>query len=142
MFEKYSEDAPISFFYARSTVEGGTAIEPENLLLGIMRAAPGLVRGIGGDADGVSEVVFQLKQLLTRGEVVQPRELLPFSPRLKLVLEQAVKEAQNSGADLIGPAHMLLACVVVDPTTRAANVLIDAGLTVSRMREYVESKSA
>lgn len=142
MFERCTEEARLSLFYARLTVEktGGTAIEPEHLLLGILRAAPAVVRGIGLDAGAATGLVQQLKEVLKQGTRVENVALLPFSPRLKAVMEQAGKEAARFAEERITPEHLLLACLILGGTSPAAHVVIDAGVTISGLRQRLAGR--
>lgn len=137
MFERYTEEARLSLFHARLAVEkrGGTAIEPEHLLLGILRAAPTVVRGIGLDDGAVTGLVQQLKEVVEQGAPVENVALLPFSARLKAVLEQAGKETASFAEERITPEHLLLACLILGGTSPGAHAVIDAGVTISGLRQ-------
>jgi len=143
VFERYSEEARLSLFEARyqAVDGGGSAIDPEHLLLGMLRAAPEVFHRMGLDTEAVQLVRLQLSQLLKTGGSVQSGELLPFSERLKLVFKQADKEASNFGHDTIRPEHLLLACLVLAGTSPGTHLVIDAGITVSQVRERLANES-
>ncbi len=77
-------------------------------MMGILRAAPIVVRSIGADLEALRSIVNQLRQLLKHRGSVQSDNPLPFSESLKRVLKQADAEAANFAGDTIGPGHLLL----------------------------------
>jgi ATP-dependent Clp protease ATP-binding subunit ClpC len=143
MFDRYSEEARLSLYEARSMVarDGGPVIEPEHVLLGVLRVAPHVVHRIGLNAQTVTRLVQHLREELSQGLRTQTDfVLLPFSPRLKVALKQAINEAEAFGHDDVAPEHLLLACLVQGETNPAAHLVIDAGLSIARIRNHLADR--
>ena len=86
MFERYTERARRVLFFARAAVStfGGTAIETEHLLLGLIRARRGFTSGLLDRAQVDSEIFeMQLEERLTVGERVPTSVEIPFSEDIK-----------------------------------------------------------
>jgi tRNA (adenine37-N6)-methyltransferase len=133
MFERYSEDARRSLFFARYEASqlGGATIEPEHLLLG-------LVRG------GRLESLFPEDLERVRGTIeqqVQQRERLaasveiPFSPATKKILTFASTEADALNQPDIRSEHLLLG-ILREEDSIAARYLHSAGVRLKAVREF------
>lgn len=111
MFERYTESARSALFFARyeTTELGGEEIEPDHLLLGLLR---------GGSS--ISEWLFARANLTyddARREIEARRGVrarhdtsieIPFSSRTRRVLEYAAEEADRLAHTYIGTEHLLL----------------------------------
>ena len=122
MFDRYTEGARRTLFFARDEAFRlrGQAIEPEHLLLGLVRSGDETVGGL------LARVHVKLDDLrheieiaaldrsrdLTfwtrlRETVSTPHEI-PFSPPSKFALKRAAAEADRLQHRDIGPGHLLL----------------------------------
>ena len=103
MFERFTYLARQSLFCAlyRAEERNGDAISTEDLLGGLMMAAPNLLRLASQDAELLRPAVTR-DQLLARmrdelvagGNTLRMREI-PFSSSLKLTFERSVQEADD-----------------------------------------------
>lgn len=138
MFERYTDTARRSLFFARYEVTqfGGLAIEPEHLVLGVLRAAPQRVLRFAGGTASAGSLRAALEQAVATGEKVSASVELPFSPACKSVLEQTPIEADAAKNVWIGPEHIVLG-VLVRTDGHAARILLEAGLTAAAIREHL-----
>lgn len=64
---------------------------------------------------------------------------LPYSPRVKQIIAYANDEAQRSGAEKIGTEHLLLG-LLRDEEILASRIMLNLGLSLSRMRQLLKKK--
>ncbi len=139
MFERYTESARRALFFARYEVSqlGATAIEPEHLLLGIVREPVGPVAAIlssaGCSADTVRQEVE--RRSATREKIATSVEI-PFAAGTARVLKFAEEEANRLRHSYIAPEHLLTALLREDGSV-AASVLTSHGLTLNSVRGAV-----
>jgi ATP-dependent Clp protease ATP-binding subunit ClpA len=98
------------------------------------------------DADALKTVGIDLAAVLSRiTESLGPealRDAVPgrrrgrtgVTPRVKKVLQLALREAVHLGHNYIGTEHILLG-ILRDGSGRAAKILTDAGLTLAELRQ-------
>jgi ATP-dependent Clp protease ATP-binding subunit ClpC len=134
VFERYTENARRALFFARHETSrlGGTAIETEHLLLGLMR-----------DADAVVAKIFaplpleSIRRELEKGSLFREKTPtsveLPFSRETKRVLNFAAEEADRLLHHSIGPEHLLLA-LLREEKSPAAVILTTHGLRLDDVR--------
>jgi heme-degrading monooxygenase HmoA len=138
MFERYTDEARRSLFFARYEVTqlGGLTIEPEHLVLGVLRAAPqSILRFISGTANAVS-LRTALERAAAIGGKISTSVEIPFSPACKSALEQTPLEADAAKNVWIAPVHIVLG-VMVRTEGAAARILAEAGLTAAAIREHL-----
>ena len=83
-------------------------IGTEHILLGLLREAEGLAARVLESLDVTFERArAQVLRIVGSGDEVTSGQI-PFTPRTKVVLEQALREAQNLGHNYLGTEHMLL----------------------------------
>jgi len=137
MFERYTERARRTLFFARYEASqlGGLTIEPEHLLLGLLRDGKGLTSKIFARAHvSLSDVQREIEKRAT-GEKKSTQIEIPFSAPTKRVLKQAATEADDLGHHSIGTEHLLLALLAErDAGTTALPI---EGLTLDRARQDV-----
>ena len=112
MFEKFTERARRVVFFARFEVHErqGWAIEPEHLLLGLIREDPELFRLLVGETeDPAGAILIALNAYLVQSDRVRPVEDIPLSPFAKQVLRLAEETSRDMGHSYIGTEHLLLA---------------------------------
>lgn len=144
MFERYTEKARRVIFFARYEASqfGSPEIEPEHLLLGLMREN----RGIFKPAAGPSAPIFiEFRQLLeartSRGAVISTSVDLPLSEDAKRALYVAAEEAQALSHQHIGSEHLLLGILRVDGSF-AAQFLERQGMSAAALREELRKSGS
>lgn len=103
MFERYTEKARRSIFFARyyASQFGSPYIEPEHLLLGLMMHTAVL-------KESGKAVRAEIEQGLARGEKTPTSVDLPVSESVKGTMQRAAEEADRLGHPYIGVEHLLL----------------------------------
>jgi quinol monooxygenase YgiN len=139
MFERYTERARRVLFFARYEASqlGGSTIDSEHLLLGLLHEGAGvafrLLRGAALNLDAARGVV-------SRATAAQPRVAthveMPLSTRARLALERASDEANALKMAHIGAEHLLLG-LLHESGTLTASMLADAGLTLTGTRTSI-----
>jgi ATP-dependent Clp protease ATP-binding subunit ClpA len=131
MFERYTEDARRALFYARyeASLLGSITIEPEHLLLGLLR-----------HQNAASPFLAPLPDIgstLAQGKPVIPTSVeIPFSGPAKRALQLAAQEADRLQHAHIGAEHLLLG-LLADPTTVAGDLLTRNGLQLDSVRQQI-----
>lgn len=107
----------------------------EHLLLGLLRDTGGVsatvLGNLGVDAETVRATLLQVVRQGPRE--VQTGPDLPYTSRAKRTLELAMNEARDLHHNYVGTEHLLLG-LVAEGKGIAAQVLTDAGCTLSRAR--------
>jgi ATP-dependent Clp protease ATP-binding subunit ClpC len=118
MFERYTAEARKSIFWARyeASQKGSRHIEPEHLLLGVLRDRSSMV-----DAIGSARVIKEIKDKLDQqtpltGEKLSTSDDLPFSDLSKQILISAAQEADRLGHKRVTPLHLFLAILKAEET--------------------------
>ena len=136
MFERYTERAKRAIYFARHEASqlGGDSIQPEHLLLGLIRELPEPV---------ASRLRLSLDRVRTE---VQNRALLrdsvsssvgiPLSPESRRVLDRAREEADRLKHQSIGTEHLLLG-ILREPASAAAGILARHGVRAPAVREAI-----
>jgi ATP-dependent Clp protease ATP-binding subunit ClpA len=138
VFERDSEHARRALFFARYEVTqiGGTTIEPEHLVLGVLRDSPGAVLRFARSEWTVESLRAKLAAAAGGKETVPTSVEIPFSAAAKDALQQTPLEADAAGNQWIRPEHVVLA-VLVKSSGVAARVLEDAGVDADAIREHL-----
>ncbi|MGB9710382.1 MAG: ATP-dependent Clp protease ATP-binding subunit [Thermodesulfovibrio sp.] len=114
MFEKFTEKGRKIILYAREEAEKRNSefLDTEHLLLAILREEDSIpvaiLRKIGISPENVRYEIE--KRINTEGNLLTYGEI-PFSPRAKKVLENAVEEARLLGHPYIGSEHLFLGLI-------------------------------
>jgi len=139
MFDRFTLRADQVLFYARSEVSqlGGSTIEPEHILLGLLDEGKGLGSRIllraGVSLDDIrSEIVDRLRG----GEKLPESAGIPFSASCERALQYAAEEADRLRHSYIGTEHLLLGLLREDRSV-AAEVLRARGLRIEGVREAI-----
>jgi len=132
MFERYTQDALRALFFARSEASllGGTTIEPEHLLLGLIREG----RAIHLPPEQLDAARRAVEQQLARRERISTGVEMPFGLRTQRILNLAVEEADALHQSYIGSEHLLLGLLREDDPIAAAS-LRTAGVQLEEVRE-------
>jgi ATP-dependent Clp protease ATP-binding subunit ClpC len=144
MFERYTELARRTLFFARYEVTqlGGTSIEPEHVLLGLLRESGPLVGPILVDADVSYPRVLKQIDELTKGRPKIPTSVdIPLTEETERVFRYAAEEADGLAHRHIGTEHLLLG-LLRERGTLAERSLAENGLSVDLVRERIRDKGA
>jgi len=139
MFERYTEPARRALFYARYECShvGSISIEPEHLLLGVLREPGDLVDLIPMTI--VYEVRQQLLEEATRRPPNSTSIEIPFAAETKRALEAAGRAADALRHGHIGTEHLLLALA---ETADTARVLSAHGVIAGTLRKQIADRPA
>ena len=140
MFEKYSGKSRRIIFFARygASQLGGEAIEPEHLLLAIIREDPGLLESILLQGEASCSLMRTTIEATRRdGPNIAGSIDLPLSPRSKAVLNIAANEAEVSGDERVTPKHLVLG-LLLDEGSLAARLLREHGATAQSVQQALE----
>jgi ATP-dependent Clp protease ATP-binding subunit ClpA len=139
VFERYTESARRTLFFARYEASqlGQLTIEPEHLLLGILREAPQMIARFAARGH-VESIRAAIADALPAQEKVSTSVEIPFSRDCKAVLQHAAIEADQLDNHFIGPAHLLVA-IVVKTDGAATAALAGIGVNIDAIRDYLRS---
>jgi ATP-dependent Clp protease ATP-binding subunit ClpC len=139
MFEHYNEKARQSVFFARFEAAqlSSTHMEPQHLLLGILRADQAWGERLFGSQAGI-EAVRQRFPPDPAAPRISLAADLPLNNEAKRALAYAAEECEKLGHKQIGPEHLLIG-IACDEKTAAAQVLREAGFTAEKLRELAKT---
>jgi ATP-dependent Clp protease ATP-binding subunit ClpC len=138
MFDRFAEGARRVVVLANTEARAlkHQHIGTEHLLLGLIGERDGTaaaaLAGVGVTLDGARR---RIEEIVGTGDE-EPGEHMPFTPRLKEVLELSLREALRLGHRHIDTEHILLGLVREGRGT-AARVLADLGADPDRVRQQV-----
>jgi ATP-dependent Clp protease ATP-binding subunit ClpC len=138
MFERYTEQARRTLFFARYEASqlGSPSIDPEHLLLGLIRENKGPLSTIFARWN---ITYLDLRQELEfRNGLPDPLPAsveIPFSPKMKLVLQFAAEEADRLSHNYIGTEHLLLGILREESTARS--ILAARGVGLDEIRNTI-----
>jgi ATP-dependent Clp protease ATP-binding subunit ClpC len=144
MFERYTESARRTLFYARYEASqlGGDCVEPEHILLGMLRESGAIVGRLFVAAD-VSHRGF--RQVLDSLEVSRHRlpttVEMPFSDDTIRILQSATAEADRLGLGNVGVEHLLVGLLRTRGSL-AERYLSERGVSVDAVREQIRAERA
>jgi len=129
MFERYSERARRALFSARyeAAQRGSVSIEPEHLVLGVLRENPGILMRFVPTSESVDTIRARLEAASVPAERISTGAEIPFSPACKDALLHTPFEADDLKNEAIRPEHIILGVLVKTDRT-AARALRDAGI--------------
>jgi hypothetical protein len=132
MFERYSEAARRSIFFARGEAgrAGSAFIDAEHLLLGLLQADPDLLAG-NASPDDLEALCAELAPPV--GQALPDSQDLPISHELKRVLAYGAEEAEKLKQRTIGTRHLVLG-LLRESESRAARILQEWGLELEAFR--------
>ena len=140
MFERYTDRARRALFFARyeAGLAGSPAVEPEHLLLALIREGSGLSARIFERARiSPDDVRRAIESRTTRREgATSSGEDLPLSASTNQVLEYAAQESGRLLHSYVGTEHLLLG-VFREEQSLAASVLANRGLHIDRVRDDI-----
>ena len=139
MFERYTEKARRVIFFARyEASEFGTqAIEPEHILLGLLREDQALAfRFLKNGRASLEEIRKEIEGRTLLREKIQTSVEIPLAPETKRVLAYAHEESDRLQHRHIGTEHLLLG-LLREERSMAAEILYERGLRLSNVREQI-----
>src|SRR5581483_8780923 len=138
MFERYTEKARRSIFFARYEASrfGSAYIETEHLLLGILREDKALASLFFRSHAAIESIRKQIEAYTTIGEKVPTSVDLPLSRESVQVLTFGAMEAERLSDQHIGTPHLLLG-MLREEKCFAAQLLRERGLTLAWVREQI-----
>jgi ATP-dependent Clp protease ATP-binding subunit ClpC len=139
MFERYTEKARRVIFFARYEASqfGAPAIEPEHLLLGLMREDKTLTARFLARAQASLEAIRkEIEGRAPMREKISTSVELPLAPETKRVLAYAHEESDRLQHRHIGTEHLLLG-LLREERSMAAEILYERGLRLAAVREEV-----
>jgi hypothetical protein len=136
MFERYTERARRVIFFARYEASqfGSVAIEPEHLLLGVLREDRNSVSRFVGPRAPAEDIRNEIASRLAVKEKVSTSIDLPLAPACKRILSYSAEEVERLRHHHIGVEHLLLG-ILREEGTIAAQVLDARGLKLADARE-------
>jgi ATP-dependent Clp protease ATP-binding subunit ClpC len=140
VFERFTEPARRVLFFARyETSEAGhLSIQPEHLLIGLLRESHGPAGAILAEAGvRVADVRADLAERMPSPAIVPPSVEIPFVEETKRVLLSAATIADALGHRHVGTEHLLLA-LLQQESTPAAELLRRHGLHFGPVRDRIE----
>lgn len=134
MFERYTEKARRVIFFGRyeASQVGSKLIEPEHLLLGLLRERKNLL-GIA-DTDAVKKEIES--KMPVAGKPISTSVDLPLSSESKRVLTYAAEEAEDLSHKPIGTDHIVLG--LLRDSSPAKEVLENHGLGLAQLRAEMQ----
>ncbi|MEM8673416.1 MAG: ATP-dependent Clp protease ATP-binding subunit [Cyanobacteria bacterium P01_G01_bin.67] len=138
MFERFTEKSIQVILLAQEESRrlGHSLVGSEQILLGLIVEDTSLAANILKELGlTVSSVRGEVEKIVGRGAGFVGTEI-PFTPKAKQVLEQAIKEARQLSQDYIGPEHLLLG-LTQDSEGVAAKILQNLGIDLTRVRTQV-----
>src|SRR4051812_32095651 len=143
MFERYTEKARRVIFFARYEASqfGAPAIEPEHLLLGLMREDKTLTGRFFPRAQvNIEAIRKEIEGRTLLREKISTSVELPLAPETKRVLAFAHEESDRLQHRHIGTEHLLLG-LLREERSMAAEILYERGLRLNAVREEVSRQS-
>ena len=139
MFEKYTAKARKVIFFARFEVSelGAKSIDPEHLLLGLLREDQALITRFLPAHISVDEIRKQVEKRVERGAKISTSVEIPLSDETKEALKYAADESQSLGHEQIGTEHLLLG-MLRQQNSVAEGILSGSGVALSDVRHHVQ----
>src|SRR5215471_18719829 len=137
MFERYTEKARRVIFFARYEASqfGAVSIEPEHILLGLLREDKQLAQKFFRSPHSTVESIRkEIEERTPLREKVAASVDLPLSPQAKRVLNYAADESERLQHRNIGTEHLLLG-ILREEKSIAAEILYERGLRLTQIRE-------
>ena len=124
----------VSFSRQEAEWLGHAYVGTEHLLLGIVREGEGVAATVLQNLDvELDEIHQKIMDTVKAGRAQITGPDLPYTSRAKKVLELAMSEARELNHSYVGTEHLLIG-LLREEKGIAAQVLIDAGVTLDRAR--------
>ncbi len=138
MFGRYTVRARRVIFFARYEASelGGLSIEPEHLLLGLVREDPDVFETLISSGDSLESLREEVtKKAQTGHPNVSTSAEMPLDNSSKRALTYAAEEADRLLSQSIDSRHILLGLLRTEGTP-ACEVLRQHGLKIDRVRDH------
>ncbi|NEQ97041.1 MAG: ATP-dependent Clp protease ATP-binding subunit [Cyanothece sp. SIO2G6] len=135
MFERFNQQAIATIMAAQTSARTlkQRYVGSELILVGLMTQDETLASLVLKECGlTLSAVQAEIEAMLGKGESDVPAEI-PFTPKTKQLLQQAVKESRQLSQSDVGPEHLLLA-ILRDPKSVACNVMQTLGTDINQVR--------
>lgn len=135
MFERFTKLAIRTVFFSRyeASSAGSAYVEPQHLLLGLLREAKPLFGLWSIDTQSIRTEIENTFPPKANWETVPLRT----SVEVGRILAYAAEEAQHMGAFHIETGHLLLGILREENAPRAATILHDRGLRLPVVRQKI-----
>jgi ATP-dependent Clp protease ATP-binding subunit ClpC len=143
MFERYTEKARRVIFFARYEASqfGAPAIEPEHLLLGLMREDKTLTGRFFPRAQiTIESIRREIEGRTLLRERIPTSVELPLAQETKRVLHYSHEESDRLQHRHIGTEHLLLG-LLREERSMAAQILFERGLRLAAVRDEIARQS-
>ncbi len=138
MFERFTEKSIQVILLAQEESRrlGHSLVGSEQILIGLILEDTSLAANVLKELGlTVSSVRAEVEKIVGRGAGFVGTEI-PFTPKAKQLLEQAIEEARQLSQDYIGPEHLLLG-LTQDAEGVAAKILPNLGIDIAHMRTQI-----
>lgn len=139
MFDKFTDRARKVMALAREEARryNHEYIGTEHILLGLVKEGSGVAANVLQNLDiELKKIRIEVEKIVQTGPDLVSVGQLPFTPKVKKVLEFAMEEAKNLGHNYIGTEHLLLG-LLREHEGVAAQVLLNLGVKFEDVREEV-----
>jgi hypothetical protein len=138
MFERFTDRARRVVVLAQEEARmlNHDYVGTEHVLLALIREGEGVAaKALASLGISLEAVRQQVEEIIGRGPQA-PSGQIPFTPRVKKVLELSLREAHQLGHNYIGTEHILLG-LIREGEGVAAQVLVRLGADLNRVRQQV-----
>ena len=139
MFEYFTDQAIATIMFAQEESRRlrQTSVGTEAILLGLLRQTDTVASSVLNELGVSLEVARQeVEKIVGRGTGSSLAEL-PFTPKTRQILEQALVQAREMGDRYVRPEHLLLA-LIQDNQGVAIKVLTELGIDLWEIRTQIE----
>src|SRR3990167_3713123 len=139
MFDRFTDRARKVMALAREEARrfNHEYIGTEHILLGLVKEGSGVAANVLQNLDiEMKKIRLEIEKIVQSGSDLVSVGQLPFTPRVKKVLEYAMEEARALGHNYIGTEHLLLG-LLREQEGVAAQVLLNLGGKLEDVREEV-----
>lgn len=139
MFDRFTDRARKVMALAREEARrfNHEYIGTEHILLGLVKEGSGVAANVLQNLDiELKKIRLEIEKIVQGGSDLVSVGQLPFTPRVKKVLEYAMEEARALGHNYIGTEHLLLG-LLKEQEGVAAQVLLNMGVKPAEVREEV-----
>jgi ATP-dependent Clp protease ATP-binding subunit ClpC len=139
MFDRFTDRARKVMALAREEARrfNHEYIGTEHILLGLVKEGSGVAANVLQNLDiELKKIRIEIEKIVQSGSDLVSVGQLPFTPRVKKVLEYAMEEARAFGHNYIGTEHLLLG-LLREQEGVAAQVLLNLGVKLEDVREEV-----
>ena len=139
IINRYDDETRLAFHYAREEANslGQNRVEPEHLLLGIMRSEGGGREVLESLGAKLEELRQRVREASSGSSPTSLNDAPAITPQSRRVMEQAAHEARKLGASVTSSQHLLLALLEVDSPV-LQRVLRSVTPDLSLLRERAE----